>query len=66
MKCLKLLTMKLPRRQTIRAVLFDLDDTLWPIVPVILRAEALMHDWLSQHAPKVTERYSIAALRARR
>ena len=66
MKCLKLLTMKLPRRQTIRAVLFDLDDTLWPIVPVILRAEALMHDWLSQHAPAVTERYSIAALRARR
>jgi HAD superfamily hydrolase (TIGR01549 family) len=53
-------------RKPIHAILFDLDDTLWPIVPVILRAEALLHEWLQEHAPAVPQRFSIAALRARR
>jgi putative hydrolase of the HAD superfamily len=35
----------------VKAVLFDLDDTLWPIVPVIARAEQLLFDWLRQNAP---------------
>ncbi len=52
--------------QPIKAVLFDLDDTLWPIAPVIARAETLMHDWLQLHAPGVAGRYSIDQLRARR
>lgn len=47
----------------IKAVLFDLDDTLWPIVPVIEHAENVLHDWLAVHAPAVAERYSIAMLR---
>lgn len=47
-------------------MLFDLDDTLWPIVPVLERAENLLHEWLAVHAPKVTERYSVELLRARR
>lgn len=50
----------------IKAVLFDLDDTLWPIVPVIRRAEDILHAWLRQHVPEVAARFSIEALRARR
>lgn len=50
----------------IKAVLFDLDDTLWPIVPVLERAENLLHDWLAAHAPAVAGRYSIEMLRSRR
>jgi HAD superfamily hydrolase (TIGR01549 family) len=50
----------------IKAVLFDLDDTLWPIVPVIKRAEAILYDWLAINAPAVTRRFTIEALRERR
>ncbi len=35
----------------IRALTLDLDDTLWPIAPVIQRAERSMRDWLERHAP---------------
>jgi HAD superfamily hydrolase (TIGR01549 family) len=35
----------------IRAITLDLDDTLWPVWPTIHRAEALLTDWLAQHAP---------------
>lgn len=50
----------------IKAVLFDLDDTLWPVLPVITRAEALLYDWLQQHAPAVAARFSIEELRTQR
>lgn len=50
----------------IKAVLFDLDDTLWPIVPVIERAEQLLHDWLVCHAPAVAAKHTIDGMRARR
>lgn len=50
----------------IRAVLFDLDDTLWPIVPVIKRAEDLLHSWLADNVPAVARRVSIESMRARR
>lgn len=48
---------------TIKAVLFDLDDTLWPLMPVILRAETVLHEWLAIHAPGVTQRFTIESLR---
>ena len=35
-----------------RAISIDLDDTLWPILPIIKRAEAAMADWLSARAPQ--------------
>ena len=35
----------------IKAISLDLDDTLWPIWPVIERAEKALTAWLSQHAP---------------
>ncbi|WP_447122836.1 HAD family hydrolase [Glaciimonas sp. GG7] len=50
----------------IKAVLFDLDDTLWPIMPVLIRAEQLLFEWLSQHAPGVTRAFTIESLRQRR
>lgn len=49
-----------------KALIFDLDDTLWPIAPVIVAAEAKLHDWMAQEAPAVVERYSIEDLRLRR
>lgn len=35
----------------IRAISFDLDDTLWPIWPIIERAEKALTAWLGEHAP---------------
>jgi FMN hydrolase / 5-amino-6-(5-phospho-D-ribitylamino)uracil phosphatase len=35
----------------IRAITLDLDDTLWPIWPVIERAEKALLTWLQEHAP---------------
>ena len=49
-----------------RAILFDLDDTLWPIAPVIVQAEETLHLWLHTHAPRVAERFSIEHLREAR
>ena len=49
-----------------KAILFDLDDTLWPIAPVIAEAEVTLHAWLAAHAPKVAAQWSIEALRAQR
>ncbi len=49
-----------------KALIFDLDDTLWPIAPVIMAAEAKLHEWMAQETPAVVERYSIEDLRLRR
>lgn len=46
-----------------RAITLDLDDTLWPIMPVIEHAEAILHAWLGEHAPRAAARYSVPALR---
>ncbi len=37
----------------IRAVSLDLDDTLWPIMPAILKAEAALRRWFADNAPHV-------------
>ena len=50
----------------IKAVLLDLDDTLWPVAPVIQHAESALYDWMAIHAPNVVQHYSIEQLRARR
>jgi HAD superfamily hydrolase (TIGR01549 family) len=49
-----------------KAILFDLDDTLWPIAPVIVQAEQTLHAWLLEHAPGVGARFSIDQLRQAR
>ena len=51
----------------IRAVTLDLDDTLWPVWPTIARAEAVLLQWLTEHAPATATLYAdTAALRALR
>lgn len=47
----------------IRALTFDLDDTLWPAEPLLSRAEHRMERWLHRHFPAITRRYDRAALR---
>lgn len=48
---------------TIEAICFDLDDTLWSCAPVIQRAERILQQWLTIHYPRITEQFSIEALR---
>ncbi|MEY2891461.1 MAG: hypothetical protein RJA98_1369 [Pseudomonadota bacterium] len=50
----------------ITALTLDLDDTLWPIAPVIQRAESTLHAWLSQHAPHTAALHDVAGLRSLR
>lgn len=50
----------------VRCLTFDLDDTLWPVMPVIHHAEARFYQWLREHAPVVCERYDPQALIAER
>ncbi|MGY2260479.1 HAD family hydrolase [Pseudomonas sp. SDO55104_S430] len=38
---------------TIQLITFDLDDTLWDTAPVIVSAEAVLREWLTEHAPKL-------------
>ena len=55
-----------PRRAWPKAILFDLDDTLWPIAPVILQAEETLFQWLRNNAPRVAQQFSIDSLRQAR
>lgn len=48
------------------ALTIDLDDTLWPIAPVIARAEQALADWLAVNAPEAARDYPLPALRALR
>ena len=38
----------------VRAVAFDLDNTLWDVEPVLERAEECLAAWLQQHCPRIT------------
>jgi putative hydrolase of the HAD superfamily len=55
-----------PTSVQIRAISLDLDDTIWPIEPVMLRAEERMDVWLKTHCPRAAEHYPIPAMRALR
>ena len=46
----------------IRCITFDLDDTLWPVRPVILNAEEKLYQWLCEHYPRITNKYSAEQL----
>lgn len=50
----------------ILALSFDLDDTLWPVGPVIGRAEQALDAWLRANCPAVAAQYPIPAMRALR
>ena len=49
--------MKLRR---VRAICFDLDNTLWDVEPVLLRAERILADWLQSRYPKIPQAFSPA------
>jgi len=48
----------------IKVIGFDLDDTLWAIRPIILRAEKVLDQWLKENAPPL--KYDIVAMRSLR
>ncbi|MDH5424243.1 MAG: HAD family hydrolase [Gammaproteobacteria bacterium] len=50
----------------IRLICFDLDDTLWPCMPTITKAEAKLYQWLQVNKPEITSRYTINELRHKR
>ena len=50
----------------VHAITLDLDDTVWPIAPVIARAEAALGAWLREHAPCTAAHWSDEARRALR
>jgi putative hydrolase of the HAD superfamily len=50
----------------LRAVAFDLDNTLWDVDPVIARAEERWLALLREHCPRIPERLSLDDLRASR
>lgn len=50
----------------LRALSFDLDDTLWPIWPTIARAESALRAWLEVHAPRCAQAFDVSAMRALR
>jgi len=52
--------------QTIRAITLDLDDTLWPIRPVLERAERCLREWLDERYPNIMPRFPPAAIEALR
>lgn len=39
----------------VTVIAFDLDDTLWPCMPTIHRAEETLYRWLQRHYPRVTD-----------
>lgn len=51
---------------SIRLITFDLDNTLWPVDAVIIRAERLVHDWMTEHHPDVARDWTPERVRALR
>jgi FMN hydrolase / 5-amino-6-(5-phospho-D-ribitylamino)uracil phosphatase len=50
----------------VRAICFDLDNTLWDVWPVIVRAEQKMYDFLSQRYPRVVANMTLEMMRKAR
>jgi putative hydrolase of the HAD superfamily len=46
-----------------KALSLDLDDTLWPIWPVMQRAEAALDAFLRERCPRTADKYPIALMR---
>jgi putative hydrolase of the HAD superfamily len=51
---------------TVRAVAFDLDNTLWDVDPVLARAEEQWLQWLRDNCPRIPEKLSLDDMRAAR
>ena len=50
----------------VRAIAFDLDNTLWDVEPVLARAEARLIDWLRTHCPRITAEVTAEDMRRAR
>jgi 2-haloalkanoic acid dehalogenase type II len=50
----------------VRAICFDLDNTLWDVWPVIIRAEQKMYDFLAQRYPRVVATMTLEMMRSAR
>lgn len=50
----------------VRAICFDLDNTLWDVWPVIVRAEQRMYEFLAQRYPRVVASMTLEMMRAAR
>jgi putative hydrolase of the HAD superfamily len=48
--------------ESVRAICFDLDNTLWDVEPVLLRAERILADWLHHRYPKIPQAFPPAAM----
>ena len=46
------MTLAQPSHGGIRAITLDLDDTLWPVLPVLARANQALIDWLRPRVPR--------------
>jgi putative hydrolase of the HAD superfamily len=46
--------------RAVRAICFDLDNTLWDVVPVLERAERILTEWLLQRYPRIPQRFATA------
>jgi 2-haloalkanoic acid dehalogenase type II len=46
-----------------RVISFDLDDTLWPVAPVIAAAEAALQSWLREHHPRAVHGFTLDSMR---
>lgn len=47
----------------VQAIIFDLDDTLWEVGPVIVRAEHALRAFLAERYPRVLERHTPESMR---
>ena len=46
-----------------RVISLDLDDTLWPVAPVIAAAEAALQSWLREHHPRAVHGFTVDSMR---
>lgn len=47
--------------QSIRAICFDLDNTLWDVLPVLNRAQQLTHAFVSERYPQMLQFFTLEA-----
>ncbi|MFK7730717.1 MAG: HAD family hydrolase [Pseudomonadales bacterium] len=51
---------------SLKVLSFDLDDTLWPVKPVLIGAEKRVNQFLEEHCPEVLKRFDQDAIMQRR
>jgi FMN hydrolase / 5-amino-6-(5-phospho-D-ribitylamino)uracil phosphatase len=52
--------MRVMKLNAVRAICFDLDNTLWDVEPVLQRAERILADWLQSRYPRIAQAFSPA------